>query len=59
MEQLVKTFQDKIKYEGRTFKWFHKTYLKDVSYVYFMIQLHDKDRLRDSIKVAMKKYIEL
>ena len=58
MKNTIKSFQDKMRKEGRSFKWFHKTYLKNISYVYFMIQLHDQDRLHDSVRTAIEKYLK-
>ena len=57
MKDLIKRFKARIREEGRTFKWFHKTYIKDISYVYFIIQLHDQDRLHDSVKTSLEKYM--
>ncbi|RLB87960.1 MAG: hypothetical protein DRH26_14535 [Deltaproteobacteria bacterium] len=54
----IKEFKKKMSKEGRTFKWFHKKYIKDLSYVYFMIQLHDQDRLHDSVIAAIKKFLD-
>ena len=59
MKDLIKLFQARMRKEGRTFKWFHKTYIKDISYVYFMIQLHDQDRLHDSVKTAIQKFVDV
>jgi len=53
----IKEFKKKMRKEGRTFKWFHKKYIKDLSYVYFMIQLHDQDRLHNSVVKAIEKFL--
>ena len=58
MKDLIKSFQVRMKKEGRTFKWFHKTYIKDISYVYFMIQIHDQERLHASVKIAIQKFLD-
>jgi hypothetical protein len=52
MKSLINDFKKKMRKEGRTFKWFHKTYIKGVSYVYFIIQINDCDKLHDSVKAA-------
>ncbi len=57
MNSIVKKFKQKIQKEGRSFKWFHKSYLKEVTYPYFIIQLNDEDRLHDQIKKAINKYL--
>lgn len=57
MDNLIINFRKKMKQEGRSFIWFHKKHLNDVSYVYFMIQLHDEDRMHDSIKKAIEKFM--
>ena len=58
MKKTIKEFKKKMSNEGRTFKWFHKTYIKDLSYVYFMIQLHDEERMHDSVIKAIKKFLK-
>jgi len=58
MNDPVKEFKKKMSREGRSFKWFHKTYIKDLSYVYFMIQLHDEERMHDSVIKAIKKFLK-
>jgi len=57
MSNLIDQFKSKIKGEGRTFKWFHKTFLKNVTYPYFIIQLNENDRLHIDIKTAVEKYL--
>jgi len=58
MQKLIKAFKARMRQEGRSFKWFHKTYIKDVSYVYFIIQINDCDKLHDSVKAAIEKYLK-
>ena len=58
MKELIEIFKKKMREEGRSFKWFHKTYINGVSYVYFIIQINDCDKLHDSVKVAIEKYLE-
>lgn len=57
MKELIKDFKKKMRQEGRSFKWFHKTYIKDVSYVYFIIQINDCDKLHDSVRDAIQKFL--
>lgn len=59
MVDLIKEFKAKMASEGRTFKWFHGEYLENITYAYFIIQLHDNDRLHDSVKIAIKKFLEV
>lgn len=55
---MIKKFKNKMSREGRSYRWFHKTYLKNVTYSYFIIQLNEPDRMHDSIKKAISKYLE-
>jgi len=54
----VQEFKKRMYKEGRSFKWFHKKYIKNLSYVYFMIQLHDEERMHNSVVKAIKKFME-
>lgn len=57
MKDTIKQFKTRMKKEGRTFKWFHGKYIKGISYVYFMIQLHDNDRISDAVLAGIKKFL--
>jgi hypothetical protein len=57
MDRLIEEFKNKMRSEGRSFKWFHGNYITGVTYSYFIIQLNEKDRLQDSIKVSIEKYL--
>ena len=58
MEKLIKKFKAKMRTEGRSFKWFHRTYLNGISYPYFIVQLNEPDRVQDDIKHAIEKYVK-
>jgi len=57
MVDIIEKFKRQMRSEGRTFKWFYRTYLNNVTYPYFIIQLNEKDRLSDEIKKAIEKYL--
>lgn len=58
MIDLIKKFKLRMRVEGRSFKWFHRTYLNGVTYPYFIIQLNEPDRLHDGIKRAIEDYLK-
>lgn len=58
MDNLIKNFKARMKTEGRSFKWFHRVYLRDITYPYFIIQLNEPDRLHDGIKQAIEKFLK-
>ncbi len=58
MSKVVKDFKKRMRIEGRSFKWFHEKYVRDISYVYFIIQINDDDRLSDSVKSSIENFLK-
>jgi len=56
---MIKEFKKAIKEDGRTFKWFHKKYIKDTmpNYNYFIMQLNNHAQMHNSIKTIIEKYM--
>jgi len=54
---LAEKLTNKLKKEGRTFRWFIKVYLQDNKYNQIMSQINDYVPLHDSTKEAIKKYL--
>jgi len=56
---MFELFREKLKKDGRSLKWFHLIYIKQVlnSYPYFIIQLSDPDRMHPSVENIIKKYM--
>ena len=57
MNNLIGEFKAKMKKEGRSYRWFHREFLSGITYSYFIIQLNDDDKLQDSIKDSISKFI--
>jgi len=55
---MIDRFRKRLRKEGRSLKWWHKTYLKDISYHYFVIQLNEPERMQDNITKAIQKYLD-
>lgn len=55
---MIEKFKAKKEKEGWTYKWFYKTFLKDVSYPYFIIQLNDPSRMNDTVKSIIKNFMK-
>jgi len=54
----LKEFKKRIGKEGRSFRWFHRTYIKGLSYPYFIIQLNEPERMHSSVKKAIQKFLD-
>lgn len=56
---MLDEFRKKLKDDGRSLKWFHTTYVKKKlnSYSYFIIQLGDPERMHDSVKSIIEKFV--
>lgn len=56
---MVDDFRKKLKEDGRSLKWFHGKHVKKYlnSYAYFIIQLSDPERMHDSVKSVIEKYV--
>jgi hypothetical protein len=56
---MIDKFREKLKKDGRSVKWFHANYIKQVlnSYPYFIIQLSDTDRMHEDVEKIIKKYM--
>ena len=54
----IKEFKKRMREEGRSFRWFHKTYLNGLSYPYFIIQLNEPERIHEHVKNAIEKYLK-
>jgi hypothetical protein len=57
---MIDEFRIKLKADGRTLKWFHAKYIKQVlfSYSYFVIQLSFPEKMHDAVKTIIEKYVE-
>ena len=56
---MIEKFRAILKKEGRSFRWFHFTYLgKVASYNYFIVQINDSEKMQDSVKNIIQKYID-
>lgn len=55
---MIEKFRKKMQKEGRTFRWWHKKYLKNISYPYFIIQLNEPERMQEDVEKAIKKYLD-
>ena len=54
---MIKKFRQRLLKEGRSFRWWHKTYLKNISYPYFIIQLNEPERMQEEVEKAIQKYL--
>ena len=56
---MIKKFREKLLKNGQKMTWFHKKYLSGVcSYTYFNQQINDPNRLQDTVKKAIQKYLK-
>ncbi len=55
---MIKKFRIRLQKEGRSFRWFHRTYIKGVSYPYFIVQLNDEYMMKEIVKKAIEKYLK-
>jgi len=57
---MIEKFREKLKKNGQSMTWFHRTYLrKKCTYTYFNQQVNDPDRLQEVTKKAIEKYLEV
>ena len=56
---VLKEFRKRMRKEGRSLKWFHKNYVKQVlnSYNYFIMQLSGNAVMHDSVYDIIKDYM--
>ncbi len=56
---MLKKFKEKIREEGRTYKWWHGKYIKKVfSYNYTMKQLSGYNEIQEEVRAAMYKFLK-
>lgn len=56
---MVEALRKKLKDDGRSLKWFHKTHIKKelLSYTYFIMQLCGHAKMHDSVEEIIKEYV--
>lgn len=54
---MIEKFRKKMQSEGRNFKWFHKNYIKGVTYAYFIQQLNGGFAMGEIVKDAIQKFL--
>lgn len=50
--------QEKLKLEGRSMRWFHKTYIKNLTYNALALQLNGYAPISEEAKKAIEKYLK-
>jgi|GEM_PF-3439430 hypothetical protein len=55
---MIKKLREKLSYDERSLKWFHKYYIgSECKYGYFIRQINIPDSIQDNVKRAIKKYL--
>jgi len=55
---MIKKFRIMLKSEGRSLVWFHRNFIQNVTYQYFIIQLHEPERMHEAVWDAMADYLK-
>lgn len=56
--ETINKLSNKLKKEGRSYKWFCLTYLPDMKYMTVMAQMNGFNTLQPEVLEAVKKYLE-
>ena len=55
----MEKFRKKLKKEGRSLKWFHENYLKNIcKYGYFIKQINFQDCMQNNVKNVVEQYLK-
>ncbi|RLC23041.1 MAG: hypothetical protein DRH32_08755 [Deltaproteobacteria bacterium] len=54
---MIRKFRTKLKKDGRSLVWFHKNFITGINYPYFIIQLHDPERMHPEVWEGIYKYL--
>jgi len=54
---MITKFKEKLKSEGRNYRWFHLTYLPDMKYHTIMAQINNYNPITEQVAEAIKKYL--
>lgn len=55
---MIKKFKEKLKYDGKTIKWFIQKYLPDVKYHTFVSQINGFAPLNKRYREKIQEYLE-
>lgn len=55
---MIKKFRIRLKSEGRSLVWFHRNFISNVTYAYFVIQLHEPERMHEAVWNALSDYLK-
>ena len=58
MKKLIEVFKEKIRSDGRNYKWFLAKYLPNTKYSNFTTQINMFNPLSDTIKKGIEKYLK-
>jgi len=55
---MITQFKDKLKAEGRSIKWFHRKYIKGMTYNALALQINGYVVVSTHVKQMIRKYME-